>query len=327
MKKCFIILWVLIAVIPATKGFGQVQWANVDSNFGLDDQNAHVYMTTDSLDGQPFKAYYFIASARNKSLRFETDTSLDRRLTPLQFYERNQHPLLVINSTFFSFATNRSLNLVIRNGRLKAFNQDVIPRKGKDTLTYTHVFTSSFGISKKGKPDIAWTFTDSNLRHAYAVQKVVEPLTDSSNDFSLAAANKIAGRQNLRFKKWKMKNAVGGGPVLLQDGIVRISSAAEMKFSGKAMQDKHPRTLVGYRPDGAVIFMAIEGRNKGVAEGATLTQCAALMQALGCVEAINLDGGGSSCMLVNGRETIKTSDKEGERPVPAIFMVRNRRVR
>jgi exopolysaccharide biosynthesis protein len=49
---------------------------------------------------------------------------------------------------------------------------------------------------------------------------------------------------------------------------------------------------------------------------------AGLMQQIGCVEAINLDGGGSSCLLVNGKETIKPSDKEGQRPVPAVFMIR-----
>jgi exopolysaccharide biosynthesis protein len=42
---------------------------------------------------------------------------------------------------------------------------------------------------------------------------------------------------------------------------------------------------------------------------------------LGCVEALNLDGGGSSCLLVNGKNTIQPSDKEGQRPVPAVFIV------
>jgi len=40
------------------------------------------------------------------------------------------------------------------------------------------------------------------------------------------------------------------------------------------------------------------------------------------LEALNLDGGGSSCLLINGKETIKPSDKEGQRPVPAVFMIR-----
>jgi exopolysaccharide biosynthesis protein len=63
----------------------------------------------------------------------------------------------------------------------------------------------------------------------------------------------------------------------------------------------------------------IQGRFPGVAEGATLTQQAQLLKNIGCWEALNLDGGGSSSMLINGIETIKPSDKEGQRQVPARF--------
>ena len=47
-----------------------------------------------------------------------------------------------------------------------------------------------------------------------------------------------------------------------------------------------------------------------------------VFEQLDCYEAINLDGGGSSCLLVNGKETIKPSDPTGQRPVPAIFYVK-----
>jgi exopolysaccharide biosynthesis protein len=49
---------------------------------------------------------------------------------------------------------------------------------------------------------------------------------------------------------------------------------------------------------------------------------AAMFKQIGCVEALNLDGGGSSCLLINGKNTIQPSDKEGQRPVPAVFMVK-----
>ena len=49
-----------------------------------------------------------------------------------------------------------------------------------------------------------------------------------------------------------------------------------------------------------------------MAEGASLNQLAQIFKKLGCLEALNLDGGGSSCMLVNGKETIKPSDKKNK---------------
>jgi len=68
-------------------------------------------------------------------------------------------------------------------------------------------------------------------------------------------------------------------------------------------------------------LMLVEGRNPGIAAGVTLTEAAELMKAVGCVEALNLDGGGSSCMLINGKETIWPSDNGKQRAVPAVLMV------
>jgi exopolysaccharide biosynthesis protein len=124
------------------------------------------------------------------------------------------------------------------------------------------------------------------------------------------------------FKKWKIKTAIGGGPVLLQDGDIKITNNEELKFAGKAILDKHPRTAVGYTANNQLIVFVCEGRFPGRADGLTLTQMAGLLKEIGCVEALNLDGGGSSCLLINGKETIKPSDKEGQRPVPAVFMIR-----
>ena len=108
-----------------------------------------------------------------------------------------------------------------------------------------------------------------------------------------------------------------------QKGKIFITNEEEMMFRGKAIRDKHPRTAMGYTKDGKLIILVIEGRNKN-AGGATLTQEAQIFKDLGCWEALNLDGGGSSCLLINGKETIKPSDIMGQRPVPAVFIIRNK---
>ena len=82
---------------------------------------------------------------------------------------------------------------------------------------------------------------------------------------------------------------------------------------------------MGYTKKGKLIILIIQGRFPGIAEGATLEQEAKILKDLKCVEALNLDGGGSSCMLVNGKETIKPSDKEGQRAVPAVFIIRSKK--
>jgi exopolysaccharide biosynthesis protein len=222
-----------------------------------------------------------------------------------------------MNATFFEFAHNSNLNLVVDGGEIKSYHLHSLPGKGKDTLTYRHVYGAALGISKSNKPDVAWVYTDTADVNVYASQTVVPMFKDSIAD---VPAKEMLSKGD--FKKWKIKTAIGGGPVLLQDGDIKITNNEELKFAGKAILDKHPRTAVGYTANNQLIMFVCEGRFPGRADGLTLTQMAGLLKEIGCVEAINLDGGGSSCLLINGKETIKPSDKEGQRPVPAVFMIR-----
>jgi hypothetical protein len=214
--------------------------------------------------------------------------------------------------------SNQNLNIVIKDGKLISYNIHAMAGRGNDTFTYRHTLGSALGISKKRKVDIAWTYSDSSKKIAYATQSVKEAWKDSISYIDFSKGFTTAFPQ---LKKWKMQTAVGGGPVLVQNGQVKITNNEELKFAGKAINDQHPRTLMGYTKDYQLIVMVIEGRNPGIASGATLQQAAQLMVDLGCVEALNLDGGGSSCMLINGKQTIKPSDKGIQRQVPAVFII------
>lgn len=303
----------------------QLKWKNVDSLFQPLPSSVHVYMTNDSMyDGRPNIAYYVIADLKDKKLNFTTDTTFERRLTPSKFYERNDQPLLVVNCTFFEFTHNHNLNMVMRNGKVIAPNQQSIPLRGKDTLKYLHVFPSAIGISKRREADVAWTYTGKKKKPiARQIPRI--PFKDSINYITPEPRRRsflpVEDFLNMYNRKWKMKTAVGGGPVLLQNSEIKITNNEEHKFGGKAINDKHPRTAMGYTKDNKLIILVVQGRFPNLALGATLTQEAQILKDLGCVEALNLDGGGSSCLLVNGKETIKPSDKEGQRPVPAVFMI------
>ena len=311
--------------------FAQVKWVNVDADYAPLPASVQVFKTTDSLDGKPFIAYFVKAKLKDKKLDFTTDTTLGRRLTPSQFYEKNEQPLVVVNTTFFSFATNQNLNVVIKDGKLVGYNIHTIQMRGKDTFQYRHPVGSALGLNKRRNADVAWIFTDSSQKLSYAMQQPMKAAKDSISNLDAKRMHSILFSEtepaiptNFQFKKWKMKTAIGGGPVLVQNGEIKITNEEELKFTGKAINDKHPRTCMGYSNDGYLIIMAIQGRFPGIAEGATLEQEAKLLIDIGCVEALNLDGGGSSCMLVNGKETIKPSDKGNERPVPAVFIVRKK---
>jgi exopolysaccharide biosynthesis protein len=311
-RLCF-----LLVIISPYSLFAQLKWKNVDSLFQPLPINVHVFFTNDSLEGKPNIAYYVSAPLKDKELLFTIDTTLFRRLTPTQYFEKNNQPLLVMNCTFFEFKNNTNVSAAIKNGKLFGFNVHSIAGKGKDTLTYYHSLGSALGIDKNRNASVAWLYTDSSKKYAFASNTVVKNFKDSLPNLSY---KKMTSSNNLY--KWKMQTAVGGGPVLLKNGSIQITNKEEIKFSSKTgLTDKHPRTAMGYTNDGQLIMLVIQGRFPTKAEGATLVQEAQIFKDLGCVEALNLDGGGSSCLLINGKQTITPSDKEGQRPVPCVFMI------
>lgn len=292
------------------------QWKDVSASYGLDaTPSIRLFKTNLPLDGAPHLAFYAVINMKDKKIAAKVDTTFRRRLTPSQFETKSPGALITVNCSFFEFVQNRNVNLIVSNGKTVGFDTPVVSRKGRDTMTYLHTLGSAFGIKENGKMDIVYNFNDSALRFPYFTQAVMQPFIDSHPRLS------VADPRLTSLKKWKIDQAFGGGPVLVQEGKVRITNNEERKFAGKAINDKHPRTAIGYTRDGKMIILVVQGRMKGIAEGATLPQLARIMVDLGCTEAMNLDGGGSSCMLVNGRETIKPSDKEGQRPVPAVLTI------
>jgi hypothetical protein len=309
----------------------QGQWIKIDSLYQPLPGSMHVYKSVDSIDGKPNVMYYAIADLKDKNIIFTSDTTKGRRITPAAFYEKNQHPLLVVNTSFFTFETNQNLNVVVKNGKILSYNQHSLSVNGKDTLTYRHPFFGALGISKKRNADVAWVFSDSSKRFVYASQTPVPFYRDSLSDpgfkdvkkSTTAIAGGYAGSDHTPipvFTKWKVRTAVGGGPVLVQNGEVKITNNEELKFAGKAINDRHPRTAMGYTKDDKLIVFVCEGRSE-TAAGLSLIELAKVMKDIGCVEALNLDGGGSTCMLINGKETNIPSSKGEQRQIPSVFLI------
>jgi len=98
--------------------------------------------------------------------------------------------------------------------------------------------------------------------------------------------------------EWKnVRHIISGGPYLVKDGEVFVDMTAQ-KLS--AIGGRNPRSAIGYTSDGNLILVAVDGR-EGSSIGMTLMELANFMKSVGCIGAINLDGGGSTVMYVNGR--------------------------
>lgn len=96
-------------------------------------------------------------------------------------------------------------------------------------------------------------------------------------------------------EEWKdVVCAIGGSDIILNDGEI-VESAVTNESHAK---QPNPRTVIGVTEEGKVIIFAVDGRQSGYSSGMTLSQAAECMKSMGCVQALNLDGGGSTTVLV-----------------------------
>jgi Phosphodiester glycosidase len=107
-------------------------------------------------------------------------------------------------------------------------------------------------------------------------------------------------------------DVVGGSPVLLLDGEIIATEC------GGYVCKRHPRTGVGVTESGMVFFVTVDGRQAD-SEGMTILQFAKLFKKLGAKRALNLDGGGSTTMVVKGE--IVNSPSGSERSVASALLV------
>lgn len=114
---------------------------------------------------------------------------------------------------------------------------------------------------------------------------------------------------------------VGGYPELLDAGrrVGDLLVSANPAFAAS----RHPRTAVGIEPGRDVLWMVVvDGRQGDYSLGMTLPELTELFEALGVTEALNLDGGGSSVLVVRGR-TLNRPSEGNERDVVNALLVRD----
>ncbi len=139
------------------------------------------------------------------------------------------------------------------------------------------------------------------VRVSYGANKIPQ------NGFVIVGAeknlNKIinAKRVKLNIKlspEWKdVNHIISGGPYLIKNGEIYVDMTAQKLAS---IGGRNPRTAIGYTKDNHLIMLTADGR-EGASIGLTLMELANLMKEFGCFNAMNLDGGGSTVMYVNGQ--------------------------
>lgn len=283
-------------------------WKNVTEEYTVSDGIA-VYSYTDIFFERPAIAYIAVADASRTGMDIWSinDPALsgttDALKTPSQVYSAEPASIIVNGGYFYTSGNkNYSASLAVKNGIVLAQN---INYASEDWVTMFYPTRAAFVQYENGEYASCWTYFSSSSSELYMYGKPAEN-SWSSKPLQIPNASfpEKADTQAL-------KNAIGGGPVLLKNGAVIDSYKAELfdGQSGIGPDIYAPRTAIGVSADNKLVLFVCEGREmtEGVT-GLTTEEVAKVLYSLGCRDAINLDGGGSSCMLIGGKETIKVSD-------------------
>jgi exopolysaccharide biosynthesis protein len=277
------------------------------TGFGNFPSYIKVYKSPATLLNKSAIAYIAVADM-NKQAIFNVLGEASGYKTPSEFYNADNAPVIINGGYFWD---GSSLSMLCRDSKVICPNNQIEYRSNATVLYYPT--RGAFGLMADGTYKVNWIYTNNNVTYSYPApannKSGTTPLDMPSASFPVGAT------------LWKAKTAIGAGPVLIKDGK-GINSFTEELFddeSGVQPEINAPRTSIGITKNGYMIFFVCEGRNMtpGVA-GFTLAEETKILLNVGCVEALNLDGGGSSCMLINGKETIKPSDGTQRKVVTAV---------
>jgi len=125
-------------------------------------------------------------------------------------------------------------------------------------------------------------------------------------------------------EQWtQAQDIVGGAGLLVHQGKPMTDWSSEQLRAGFDTE-RHPRTMIGATRGSAVWLVTVDGRNPSISLGMTFAELTNLAQKLNLVYALNLDGGGSTTMVVKGKVVNHPSDATGARKVSDALIVTRR---
>ncbi|MFH0735356.1 MAG: phosphodiester glycosidase family protein [bacterium] len=297
MKK-----WLTIIIFISSVCFGQtITWTDVSAFYNLPEG---VKLFSGERTSPILKAYYYDVDLNNPKLAIRPYATTSP--STVNVLNARFGAYASVNGGFFGGTT--SYSAVIYPNEVKAQNIASVTRNNQ---TYP-LIRSFFGMKTNKELSIDWIYHFNNT--IAGIYTYAAPLNYIYNDPTpLAAPLQTNGTQYQ-----DLLVGIGGGPTLVKNGQVNVTYNQEVMWgSGVGLDNRDPRTALGYTGNKHVIILVADGRQT-ISEGLGLTELAQEFINLGCVEAMNLDGGGSTQMAL-GNQFINSPSEQ--RAVPVIFSI------
>ena len=274
-----------------------------------------LYSFDSIFNGQKTKAFCLAYDSKVANLEFKPALSAVAK-TPTAFYnEESGITYACINGGFFG--GNQSYGLVKYNNVVSSPNIKTLTRVYNGVNTSYYPTRAAFGVNNAGAPSVAWIYNvgaGNDLIYSYPFA--------SPNEINTAPQPVPTETFPVGGVVWPMVSAIGGSPVLIKNSTVQITDKEELIVIDNA--SSRARSAIGYASNGIVLIFAVEGDNLPNYPGINLPNLAQLLKSFNCIDAINLDGGGSTSFRVNGLQTVRPSENGVERVVASAVLIKKR---
>lgn len=303
-------------------------WTDISSQYNMP-ASIKLYKTTTSVTGRSINAWYAVAdmSAGDLELRTIKTSSATKPSVAAKNLGGVQ---IAINGGFFG--GGQSYSYVMDQGKetatgVKAVTRSYYGDANRNSVSRSFNITrGAFGVNKNQKPSVKWLY--GSYMSAYDA-----PLPAYNSGPVLQPTSTYPAAKHT----WDVYSAIGGGPIILHDGHLCIDYlTVKDKGNGgryignpELLDDdifgpsvRPPRTAIGHTADGKIVIMVVDGRGSGGSQGVSLDELARLMKGLGCVNVLNLDGGGSTVFCATPDATILNKPSDGsERSVMSYVAI------
>ena len=275
------------------------------------------YTTTSKLNGRNFQAWYAVADLSKGNLEVRANHPSNAQTVEGQAAGFGGKCQVLVNAGYFYYEGAQAYNIGtsvidgVPKGSIYSFAGSFSDSEPEESKTQYKVTRGVFGADAEGVPAVKWMGCVGYNHNCYYDQ----PLLSIKGETRLPSPS---ASYPVEASDWVPDHMVTAGPVLLKDGKIPFDYSHTAKgntyfltnyemitydvFTNTTGDSGRPdRSAVGITEDGKVIFFVCEGRIPSLSCGANPDEVARILKGLGCVDALNFDGGGSAKIYIAGK--------------------------